>query len=187
MPSRLNKLVVTELKEEFRGVDTCLFVDFSGLSGRKAAELRRQLQAACGARVAFTIVKTSLAKRAFAELETMAPLVDGPLSKCLIGPTGVAYGADDPVVMARTLAEWGKKERVLRFKGGLLAGRPLAAGAAADLAKIPPRPVLIAQVIGTISAPLYGLLAVARGPIRKLLGVANALARKMESTTDKHG
>lgn len=177
MPSRLNKLVVNELKEQFAGVDTCLLIDFTDLSGRKAAALRRQLRAECGAGASFSIIKASLARRAFGEVDGMAPLA-AESEGLLTGPTGIAYGADDPVLMARTVADWGKKEKVLRFKGGLLAGRPLAAEAAAALAKIPPKNVLMAQVVGTIAAPLTGLLAVAQGPIRKLLGLADALAKK---------
>ncbi len=179
MPSRLNKLMVEELAEKFRQVDTCIFVDFTGLTGRKAADLRHQLQATCGQAAAFTMVKASLAKRAFAQIEGMAALADdGLLDELTTGPTGIAYGSEDPVQAARTLPEWSKKERVLRFKGGLLAGRPLAAEAVAELAKIPPKHILMARVVGTIAAPLTSLLRVAQGPIRKLLGLADALAEQ---------
>ena len=109
MPSRLNELIFKELGEKLHDIDSCVFVDFSGLSGRKAAELRHQLQTECGGDAAFTIVKATLAKRAFADNESLAALVDGPLSEYLAGPTAVAYGADDPIVLVRTLAEWSKK------------------------------------------------------------------------------
>ncbi len=173
MPSRLNQLTINELKQKFQNVDTCLFVDFTGLSGRKAAELRRHIHTACGGEARFTVIKTSLARQALAQLGSA-----GAVEGFLAGPTGIAYGADDPAVLARTLADWGKKEKLLPFKGGLLAGRPMPADAVAELAKIPPKPILMAHVIRTIAAPLSSLLAVAQGPIRKLLGLADALARK---------
>jgi len=176
MPSRLNQLTVSEIKKEFLSVDTCVLVDFTGLGGRKAADLRHQLRAACGEGAAFTVLKTTLARRAFAELQGMAALAQG--DAYLTGPTGIAYGADDPVVLARTLADWGKKEKTLKFKGGLLAGKPLAPDVVAQLAKIPPRPILLALVVGTIAAPLSGLLAVTQGPIRKFVGLVDALAKK---------
>ena len=139
--------------------------------------------AACGQAAQFNVVKTALARRSFAEIKSLSPLAE-----CLKGPTGVAYGVDDPVLLARTLADWGKKEQVLRLKGGVLSGRPLGADDVAALAKIPPRPILMAQVVGTIAAPIRSLLAVAQGPIRKLLGLAEALAKKKEElTTDEHG
>ena len=178
MPSRLNKLMLRELTEQFGKADTCLFVDFSGLSGRKAADLRHQLRSTCGEAATFSVVRTSLAKRAFAQNEGLSALVDGPLAECLAGPTAIAYGADDPALLARTLADWGRKEQLLRFKGGLFAGRPLSAGAAAELAKIPPRPILMAHVIGAIAAPLTSFLNVGTGLIRKVMGLADALAKK---------
>ena len=176
MPSRLNKLVVEEIKKDFDGMDTCVFVDFTGLDGRKAADLRRQIRTACGAGVTFTIMKTTLAKHAFREMGIQDE--SGALDKFMAGPTAVAFGADDPVVLARTLSEWGKKQKLVPFKGGLLAGQPVTPETVAALALIPPKAVLMGQVIGTIAAPLTGLLAVAQGPIRKLLGLVDALAKK---------
>jgi len=178
MPSRLNKLVVSELSEKFHGVDTCFFVDFTGLTGRKAADLRHQLRSACGEDAALTVVKTSLARRALAQAADGQAPAGGPVNGFLEGPTAIAYGADDPVLLARTLADWAKKEASIRFKGGLLVGRPLAAEAVAALAQIPPKPILMGQVVGTIAAPLTSLLNVGTGLIRKLLGLCDALAKK---------
>ena len=178
MPSRLNKLVVDELSAKFRGVDTCFFVDFTGLSGRKAADLRYQIRSACGGDTALTVVKTSLAKRALAQAADGQDLADGPVGEYLEGPTAIAYGADDPVLLARTLADWARKEASIRFKGGLLVGRPLAPDAVAELAKIPPKPILMGHVVGMIAAPLTSLLNVGNGLIRKLLALCDALAKK---------
>jgi len=156
-----------------------LFVDFTGLTGRRAAELRRQLKTSCGKGAKIAVVKTTLAKKALSQFGNAD---DGALAELFTGPTAIAYGADDPVILAKTLVEWGKKEqKQLRLKGGLLDGRPLRATAVAALAKIPPKHVLIAQVIGTIAAPLTGLLGVAQGPIRQLLGLAEALAKKKQA------
>jgi len=178
MPSRLNQLVIGELKKRFAGVDTCFFVDFTGLAGRKAADLRHQLHSACGEGASFTVVKTSLARRAFAELDSFSELAGDILAACLDGPTAVAFGADDPVLLARTLADWGKQEARLRFKGGMLAGRPLPAETVAALAMIPPKPILMGQVVGTIAAPLTALVGVTQGILRQLVGVVDAWAKK---------
>ena len=180
MPSRLNQLVAKELSERFQDVDTCVFVDFTGLSGRKAAELRDQIHSACGGRAAFTVVKTSLARRALANNENMKGLIESPGGECLSGPTGMAYGADDPVALVRTLAEWGKKENLLRFKGGVLAGRLLPADTVAQLAKIPPKPVLMGQVVGMIAAPITSLLGLCQGLLRQIAGLADALAKQLD-------
>jgi len=180
MPSRLNQLVAKELSERFRGIDTCVFVDFTGLSGRKAAELRNQIQSACGDGAVFTVLKTSLARRALANNENMKELLESPGDECLSGPTGMAYGADDPVALVRTLAQWGKKEKLLKFKGGVLAGRLLPADTVAELAKIPPKPVLMGQVVGMIAAPITSLLGLCQGLLRQIAGLADALAKQFD-------
>ncbi len=180
MPSRLNELIVKELTAQFREMDTCVFVDFSGLSGRKAAELRNELQSACGGGAALTVVQTRLARRALAENASMQELLGGPADECLKGPTAVAYGADDPVLLVRTLADWSKKENLLAFKGGVLSGRPLPAAAVAELAKIPPKPILMGQVVGMIAAPLTSLLGVCQGLLRQVAGLADALAKQKQ-------
>lgn len=180
MPSRLNELVTKELSERFRDVDTCVFVDFTGLSGRKAAELRNQIRSACGDGAVFTVLKTSLARRALADNENMKELLESPDDECLSGPTGMAYGADDPIVLVRTLAEWGKKENLLRFKGGVLAGRLLPADTVAELAKIPPKPILMGQVVGMIAAPITSLLGLCQGLLRQITGLAEALAKQLD-------
>jgi large subunit ribosomal protein L10 len=177
MPSKLNTLVVQELKNEFSDTDTCIFVDFSGLSGRKTAELRSELRQQCGQNTKLKVVKTTLFQRALMQDPEGEA---GPRPEALHGPTAVAYGADDPVVLARALADWAKKESLLPFKGGLLVGSQLSAERVGELAKIPPRAVLMGQVVGMIAAPLTSLLGVSQGVIRNLLGVVDALAKKRE-------
>jgi len=137
------------------------------------------LRAACGEGASLSVLKASIARLAFGE----KAVAEADLDRYLAGPTAVAFGADDPVVLARTLAEWGKKEHLLPFKGGLLDGQALAADAVSALAKIPPKAVLMSMVIRTIAAPLTSLLGVAQGPIRKLLGLADALAKKKSESS----
>lgn len=178
MPSRLNQLTIQEILKTFDGVDTCMFVDFTGLDGRRTADLRRQLRQTCGKGTAFTVVKTSLAKHAFKQMNQFE-MPEEALAKYLSGPTGIVFGADDPVVLAKALTEWGKKEKKpLNIKGGILDGKPLAAEAVVQLSKIPPRQVLLAKVAGAVAAPLTTFLAATQAPIRKLNGVLEALAKQ---------
>jgi large subunit ribosomal protein L10 len=187
MPSRLKRLMEKELKEQFSGVETCFLVDFTGLSGRDAAEVRAALRRECGADAALTVVKTSMARRSFAELEPLRPLTEAADGGPLDGPTAIAHGADDPVALARALAEWGKKHKLLSFKGGVLAGHPLPAERVAALAEIPPKPVLMGQVVGVIAAPMTSLLGVCQGLLRQIVGLADALreARQTEEPSEQ--
>jgi large subunit ribosomal protein L10 len=178
MPSRLNQLVVSELTNKFADTDTVLFVNFSGLNGRKAAALRSKMREECGDGADVTVVKTSLLKRAFQDIEALH-VEEETLDRLLEGPTAVAHGADDPVQLAKMLADWMEKEKVLEFKGGILAGRPLPADGVIALSKIPPKPVLLGQVVGSCAAPLTSMLGVCQGLLRQIVGLADALREKM--------
>jgi large subunit ribosomal protein L10 len=183
MPSRLKELMVRDLKREFEGVDACVFVHFSGLSGRKAADLRHRLNAACGENAALSVVKTSMFRLAAADLDPLKPVAGDDGASCLDGPTMVAFGADDPVQMVRTLADWNKQPGnagALSFKGAVLWGELLGPERVGDLAAIPPKPVLMGQVVGTIAAPLSGAVQVGARLLQKLVGVADALAKKTD-------
>ncbi len=177
MPSRLNQLMVRELADRFRGVDTCVFLDFTRLNGRRATDLRDQLRSACGATTKIMVVKATLAQRA---LEVAGTVSDASLLRAG-GPTAIAYGADDPVLLVRTLLDWSRKPGntgTLRLKGGVLAGRPLPANAVAELATIPPMPILMGQVVGAIAAPIAAMLGLGQGLLRQIVGLADALAKK---------
>ncbi len=177
MPSRLNELMVKELAGRFSGVDTCVFLDFTGLNGRKASDLRDQLRTACGSAAKLLVVKATLAQRA---LETAGTVSDANVLRAG-GPTAVACGADDPVLLVRTLSDWIRKPGnagTLRFKGGVLAGRPLSASSVVELAAIPPRPVLMGQVVGAIAAPIASMLGLGQGLLRQIVGLADALAKQ---------
>ncbi len=182
MPNRLNKLMLEEMKAKFAEIETCVFLDFTGLSGRQAAALRRQLRARCGEGAELSVVKTSLARRALAAHEDISPGVTEELAKILDGPTAMAYGADDPATLAKVIAEWAKKNDLMKLKGGMLDGRPLAAEAAGKLAELPTRQVLLGQAVGVGVAPLRAALGVASGMIRQVLTLADALAKKKEET-----
>jgi large subunit ribosomal protein L10 len=65
----------------------------------------------------------------------------------------------------------------MEIKGALLGGKPMNAAQVASFSKLPPRDVLIAQVIGTIAAPLSNLVGVVEAlyadPIRTIGAVAD--------------
>ena len=73
--------------------------------------------------------------------------------------------------------EKGKPE----IKGAVVEGQVLTAAEAEAMKNIPPREVLIAQVVGGISAPLTGLVGGLQGVIRNLVYTLDAVKQKKES------
>jgi len=166
MPSALNTKIVEEWTERFRGLQSCAVIDFTGASGPEAAELRRRLREA---EADVEVVKNSLAVRALAQLE----LAD--LAAVIRGPAAIAYGGADATVVPRILSDWSKEHEAPVVRGGLLEGRVATVENMAVAATIPPRPLLLSQVIGGIAGPLTGFVSVVNGVIQQFLLVVEAI------------
>ena len=141
--------VVEELAEQIRGAEAIFAVDYRGISVSEAAALRVRLREA-GTR--FRVVKNSLTERASdaAGAETLRPLLEGP--------TALAFVSGDAALAAKALNDAARTLGTLEFKGGLMNGAALSADDVKSIARLPAREVLHGQLVGTIAAPLNGLV-----------------------------
>jgi len=170
MPSAINRLMVAELAQKFREMPNALLVDFTGLSAAQADALRNRLRDQGGAMI---IVKNSLATRALAEVAL------GAAARLLVGPTAFVYG-DDPVLLTKTIRDWGRKERALPWRGAIVEGEVVDPAGVDAIAELPPLPVLYAMVAGAIASPLTGFLGALQGILRSFVGTVKAIAEKQE-------
>lgn len=171
MPNLVNRMVVSELTDQFSTVEGMILVAFPGLTVAESEALRNQL-AEKGAK--FRMVRNSLARRVFAErgLE-----FDG---EALKGNTAVAYGSIEATIGAAkvlTSAEVKKAKKVV-IRAALLEGRVLGVQDATALADMPDQNTLRAQLLGVISGP-------ARGLVTALNGLPSGLARVLQARADK--
>ena len=91
MPNIVNRMVVSELTQEFNDAEGMVLVSFGGLSVEETEELRGTL---AEKEVRFRMVRNNLAKRVFAEQGYEFP------EDTLIGNTGVAYGSTEATLGA---------------------------------------------------------------------------------------
>ena len=104
--------------------------------------------------VDYAVVKNTLLRFAFNN--TGLSELDGLLN----GTTSLAL-CDDPVAPARVMANYAKKlDGKFEIKGGFMDGKPVDLATINSLASIPALPVLQAQVLGTMLAPITGLAVV---------------------------
>jgi large subunit ribosomal protein L10 len=141
--------VVDELAEQIRSADAIFAVDYRGISVSQAAELRAKLRDA-GTR--FRVVKNSLTERASDAAGTDS------LKALLEGPTALAFVGGDAALAAKALNDAARNLGTLEFKGGLMEGGTLTAEEIKSIARLPAREVLHGQLVGTIAAPLSGLV-----------------------------
>jgi large subunit ribosomal protein L10 len=172
--------LVAELTERLRTTDTLLVADYRGLTMPQIDELRSKL-IEHGAR--FAVVKNTLTRRAAeaAGSEALLALLEGPTAIAFLESDG------DPVAVAKALVDAARDTRVLELRGGMLEGRPVQAGEIEALAKLPPEDVLRSQVLGAITAPLTGILALFTAPLQDLYGLIDARIEQLQAEGDSSG
>lgn len=160
--------VVEELAGQIQAADAVFAVDYRGISVQQAAELRARLRES-GTR--FRIVKNSLTERAADQAGA-----DG-LKTLLEGPTALAFVTGDAALAAKALNDAARTLHTLEFKGGLMDSNTLSAADVVAIARLPAREVLHAQLVGTIAAPITGLV---RGLNALIAGLAIQLQQIAE-------
>ena len=163
--------VVEEATRLLAATEALYLSDYRGLKVSELTELRAKLR---DGGATLRVLKYTLARRAAAEAgsEQIVPL--------LTGPTAVTFCGADPVAPAKALVEFMRTHPQLIVRGGLLQGDTVDADGVRALSALPPREVLLAQVVGTMAAPLTGLVTVLQGTIS---GFARALQQIVEQKT----
>jgi len=169
--------VVADLTERLRTTETLVVADYRGLTMPQIDELRTKL-IEHGAR--FAVVKNTLTRRAAEATGSDALLA------LLEGPTAIAFleSEGDPVAVAKALVDAARDTKVLEVRGGLLEGRPVAAGDIESLAKLPPFDVLRSQVLGAITAPLTAIVGLFTAPLQDLYGLIDARIEQLREQGD---
>lgn len=141
--------LVEELAGQLQSAEAIFAVDYRGISVAAAADLRTRLREA---ETVFRVVKNSLTERASdaAGAELLKPMLEGP--------TALAFVSGDAALAAKALSDAARAFGTLEFKGGLMDGNALSADEVRIIARLPAKDVLHGQLVGTIAAPLSGLV-----------------------------
>ena len=102
------------------------------------------------------------------------------MSEFLEGPTALAYSTEDAVAPAKILKEFIKetKTEALTVKVGICDGQVIDAAGVEALANLPSREELLAKLVGSMQAPISGLVNVLQGNIRNMVYVLDAVRAK---------
>jgi large subunit ribosomal protein L10 len=147
------------VRERLDAADAAVLTEYRGLTVAALAELRRELAAAGGD---YKIYKNTLVRLAVAE----GP--QAPMHDLLTGPTAIAFVEGDLSAVAKALRDFARSNPSLIVKGGMVGTGVLSASEINVLAELPSRDVLLAQLAGTLAAPL-----------RQLAGLVQALPRNL--------
>jgi large subunit ribosomal protein L10 len=170
----LTKTEKTATLEQFasalKGVESAILFDYKGLNVPQVTELRRQVRAAKGQ---YRVVKNTLARRALKGTEFE------PLSEFFQGTTAIAFTGTDPVALAKTLTTFAKTAPALTIKAAVVQGRKIQAAEVTELATLPGKPELYANLLFLLNAPMVRLVTVLNAAPQALLNVLTQAEKKM--------
>jgi len=138
------------------------------MSVKEITELRRKLRA-CNAE--YRVLKNTFTARALPESQSS-------LKPVLQGPMAVVFGYDDVVAPAKALSTFIKEAEKPKIIGGVVEGQYFEEKGINALAKLKSREELLADMIGKLKSPMYGLVGALHGNLRKLVYVMNAIKDK---------
>jgi len=160
---------VARMTELFQNSDAYFITDYQGLNVPDLTLLRKSLRE--------SKVKLMVAKNTLFRLAARNAGVPG-LDEYFRGPTAVAFASDDPSVAAKILHDSYKEKERPRFKVFVVEGRIHEADEIRVLAELPPRNVLLSQLVAAVESPLTELVGTLDGFFRELVGSVDALADK---------
>ena len=143
--------IVASLTDKVQAAAAGVIVDYKGITVAEDTALRAECRQN---NIEYAVVKNTLLRFAFNNtgLEDLNGLLNGTTSLAL---------CDDPVAPARVMANYADKLKdKFEIKGGFMDGKPVDMATINRLASIPALPVLQAQVLGTMLAPITGLAVV---------------------------
>jgi large subunit ribosomal protein L10 len=156
--------IVDELHDKLAGARAFYLTDFSGMNVKQITEFRSRLRRQG---VDYVVVKNTLAQRALADLEL--PDIAGFFT----GPTGVVISHEDAVAAAKVLTDFAREfDNKPAVKLGVVERKEVGPEQVKQLAELPPREVLLAQLAGGLQAPMARL---AGGMQSLLAGLARAV------------
>lgn len=162
---------VRSLVKDFKENEMVIFTDFTGIKAFDFQKIRLELHKS---NVRYRVIKNRLAEIAARQC-SLEPLTD-----FLGSPTGLALEKKEGINAAKLLVEISRENPAMKIKGGLFQGQRITADQVNDIAKCPPKEVLIGQLANLFSSPVQKLL-------RQLKSVPYKLVLALKAIQDKRG
>ncbi|MFQ5492539.1 MAG: 50S ribosomal protein L10 [Candidatus Dojkabacteria bacterium] len=165
--------IVAQYRDKLKGAKALYFVRPSGITPNQTSALKKEL-AEVGAQfnvVKNTLFKIALKDESLPEVETLAS-----------GEHAVLYSADQVSEAAKVLQKHIKETEKMEIVAGLLNGEEITAVQVKDLAELPSKDQLIAQLLSVFNGPARGMVTVLSGNMREMVQVLSAIKDEKATT-----
>lgn len=176
MPTAEKAQTIEQAKEWYARATGVVFADYRGLKVKEFQQLRKELAKKGGE---IHVIKNTLFRVAAGDDISSIP------EEMHSGPTAVTFVFENESACAKTLMDFAISSKRMSVKGGFFGGRAMDSKQVEQLSKLPPRDVLISQVIGAIAAPISNLVSVIEALYADPIRVIGAVADKVAEASPK--
>lgn len=162
--------VIDSIKKDFASSQASFIVQTQGMTVEQIQHLRRELYAK---KAEIKVAKNTLLIKATSDMAGLNELA--PYFKDQIA---VVFAESEAPAIAKILYNTTKKQAHLKLKAGALDNRLISAEQIEFLAELPSREVLLAQLCGTLQAPIQQTASLLNQLIARLLYVLSEIERK---------
>lgn len=164
--------LVAELADKVAKAKAMVFANYQGMTHVQLEQLKKAL-------------KPFMAEVVIAKNTLLAKALENQNAKIkdqnLQGPTATMFAYEDAVLPIKEIAKSIKTLKLPVIKFGIMEGNLLAEADVVRLSTLPSREVLIAQVVGGMKSPIYGLHHALNWNLQKLVLTLNAIQKTKTS------
>ncbi len=172
MPRPDKVAIVNATREAAEKASSIVMADFKGLNVEEITDLRRKFREQS---IDYRVVKNTLARISLESLG-YTELLD-----YLKGPTGFAFGYDDPGTPVRVILDFNKKTEKPRIKAIWFDGQLFSGEDAKKIAELPSKDQLIANFVSGLNAPISNFVRGLNNILQNFVGTLAAIQREKEN------
>jgi large subunit ribosomal protein L10 len=165
MPTPRKEEAIAMLREKMARAQVTMIGDYRGLSVAEITELRKKLRET-GAEV--IVAKNTLTLIAARELN------QGGIEPVLSGPTALTLAYDDPARTAKVINDFNRGPKKFEIRGAMLGASLVTQNVVDQIAAMPSRQQVLAQVVGGVAGPLNGVVGILNAAIANVAYVLQA-------------
>ncbi|HET9946763.1 MAG TPA: 50S ribosomal protein L10 [Patescibacteria group bacterium] len=162
------EVIVAEVTDKVNKAKAMVFTNYAGLTHQQLEKFKREVRPL---EAEYAVAKNTLLKRALGDR------IEGQEDK-FQQPTGTLFLYGDVVAPLKVLSKLMKDFDKPEVKFGLLDGKVITDKEVVKLSTLPPREVLIAQMLGMMNAPIQGLHRALSWNLQKFVMTLSAIEKQ---------
>ena len=164
------KYMLEELIKKFNSSPDFVITNYKGLASKDIEKLRKNMRKASSE---YFVVKNSMAKRAFTQLELKG------LDESIKGAVGIGF-LKDVIGTSKALIDFSKDHKSFKINCAFIDGKLENVDRVKHLAALPPRDVLLGIVLSRMQSPIKGFVGVLKNLLSGLACAVNEIKKKKE-------